>query len=615
MRRILTLILFFFSLKSFSQSTFVKTFGNIHSDMGTSLVESFDKGIILAVASSTNTINLQAVLVKTDVNGVLQWSKNKQVGNYSYPQTVIETRDSGILVFGSANYNPTLNGNDDFLFLLKTDSAGNDLWSKEYRFSANDRPIKLIKSAAGGYIMCSIGDYNRSSVYPKAQIVRLEEDGSIRWSKRMELPYGIHPWSIVETIDGNICMAGNAVGYNAIFFNDVAVCYMDSTGNEIWSKIFQTYYDDECNVITTNSSGDLFISGRAYYIAREWDTFHLKLDRNGNIQFQKLYDAGTSNGEIMRTGIAYDDGSTLLLGDVGGWDERDIVMMRINSDGSIRWSRRYPFSPNFTNYPYDIIQTTDQAFVYTGDIRPPAYYRDAALIRTTEIGEITCYLDTISFTSYPDTFIEITPAFTFSDNIILPIDSLVNEPVNLITDKTACQQIFPVPNFTFAEDTICTSQCVSFTDLSLNQPTSWYWTFSNADTSFSILQNPREICFPSKGKFNVTLSVTNSDGSASITKEITVGSECPVVPFVIPNVFTPNGDGKNDIFEIENLPLTAKLSIYNRWGIQMFISGNKKRFWTGFDEKGTKASDGVYYYVVNDSGTIYKGSIQLIGSD
>ena len=47
----------------------------------------------------------------------------------------------------------------------------------------------------------------------------------------------------------------------------------------------------------------------------------------------------------------------------------------------------------------------------------------------------------------------------------------------------------------------------------------------------------------------------------------------------------------------------------------MFSSGTKKRFWTGFDEKGTKASDGVYYYVVNDSGIVYKGTIQLIGAN
>ena len=99
---------------------------------------------------------------------------------------------------------------------------------------------------------------------------------------------------------------------------------------ELWTKVFQTYYDDECNIVTTNSSGELFISGRTYSIAREWDIFHIKLNSNGDLLHQKMYDAGTSNGETMRTGISYDDGSSLLLGDVGGWDERDITMLKLN---------------------------------------------------------------------------------------------------------------------------------------------------------------------------------------------------------------------------------------------------------------------------------------------
>jgi gliding motility-associated-like protein len=614
MRRILTLILFFFSLKSFSQNTFVKTYGNGNSDFGTSCTEAFDKGLILVISTVNNGVNIQTGLVKTNSNGQLLWTKNKQVGTYSIPQTVVESSDSGIVILGGGNYDPQSNGNNDFLFLFKTDSAGNDIWSKEFRLSASDRPVKLIKCAAGGFIMCSIGNYNLG-IYPSANIVRLDDNGSMLWSKTISVPYGLSPTAIVETINGNICMVSTAVGFNPFFSNDLAVCYFDSMGNEIWSKVFQSDYQSDCNFITTNSSGELFLSGRTFYMGREWDSFYLKLDAGGNPLFQKAYDAGTSDGEIMRAGIAFDDGSSLLIGDMGSFDERDITMLRVNADGNIRWARKYPFSPNFTNYPYDVIHTSDNAFVFTGDIRPPATYRDAALVKTNDQGEVTCYLDTSVFTVYTDTFTEVTPVLLITDNLLLPVDSLISEPFNIITEKTVCQQIFPIADFTFSEDTICTSQCVSFTDLSQNQPTEWYWTFANADSTYSILQNPEEICFPSKGKFNVTLVVTNVDGSSSVTKEINVGSECPVVPFVIPNVFTPNGDGINDFFEIENLPVSAEISVYNRWGIEMFSSENKKRFWNGFDEKGSKANDGVYYYVVNDNGTIYKGTIQLIGSN
>ena len=614
MKIFFTIISLLFAVDINAQSNFVKTVGSFQSDFGTSLAETFDDGIAISISASTNGFNVFTSVVKTNMNGQLVWSKNKQIGLYTYPQTLVQSNDSGIVVFGNANYNPTLNGNDDFLFVLKTDSLGNDLWAKEYRFSASDRAVKLIKSKTGGYIFSTINKYNLGT-YPECGVVRIEEDGSIRWSKKIEVPYGIKPTSIVETSNGNICVVGAVVGYNPNYFNDIIVCYLDPTGHEIWSKVFQTFYDDDCNFVSTNSSGDLFLSGRSYNIAREWDIFQLKLNSNGTILSQKLYDAGTGNGEIVRTGIANEDGSTVLLGDIGTFDERDITMLSINTDGSVRWGRKYPLSPLFTNYPYDIMRSFDNGLLFTGDVRPPSSYRDAALIKTTSEGEVNCFLDTVNFTEYDSNFNLIVPGLTISDNNITPLNSFINEPVSAVNANQICQQIFPIANFTFEEDTLCSSNCVRFIDQSLNQPTAWHWTFNGADSSLSISQNPEGICFLTKGTYSISLEVSNSDGANSITKSITVGNECPEQPFVIPNVFTPNGDGKNDSFKIDNLPATATLIIYNRWGMQMFRATPTIKSWNGFDSKGKKASDGVYYYVLTVSGTNYNGAIQLINGN
>ena len=60
----------------------------------------------------------------------------------------------------------------------------------------------------------------------------------------------------------------------------------------------------------------------------------------------------------------------------------------------------------------------------------------------------------------------------------------------------------------------------------------------------------------------------------------------------IPNLFTPNGDGKNDLFFIRNLPAEgANLIITNRWGTQVFSSNSYQNDWDGGE-----AADGVYYY-------------------
>ena len=76
----------------------------------------------------------------------------------------------------------------------------------------------------------------------------------------------------------------------------------------------------------------------------------------------------------------------------------------------------------------------------------------------------------------------------------------------------------------------------------------------------------------------------------------------------IPNIFTPNGDGKNDTFFISNLPETgAKLRIYDRWGVLSY-----KSFYYENDWDGKNQPDGLYYYELDTPTKIYKGWVQIV---
>jgi gliding motility-associated-like protein len=81
----------------------------------------------------------------------------------------------------------------------------------------------------------------------------------------------------------------------------------------------------------------------------------------------------------------------------------------------------------------------------------------------------------------------------------------------------------------------------------------------------------------------------------------------------IPNVFSPNNDGVNDVFVIENLPESASVQIYNRWGALVAESSTPNGSWDGRMKGGAEASAGVYYYIVNlPDGERRKGFVQLI---
>ncbi len=75
----------------------------------------------------------------------------------------------------------------------------------------------------------------------------------------------------------------------------------------------------------------------------------------------------------------------------------------------------------------------------------------------------------------------------------------------------------PAPDFTANVTTICPGQTINFTDRSVGSPTSWSWSFPGGTPSSSTLQNPI-ITYPVSGLYNVTLSVTNINGSSSTTQ-------------------------------------------------------------------------------------------------
>ena len=122
-----------------------------------------------------------------------------------------------------------------------------------------------------------------------------------------------------------------------------------------------------------------------------------------------------------------------------------------------------------------------------------------------------------------------------------------------------------------------------------------------------------------------TYIVTGTDSSnCSNTYQFTLNTEfCPREPYflIIPNVFTPNGDGENDIFEPNGTSFEQKsMNIFNRWG-QLIFEDYYGIGWDGRLPSGLKASDGTYLYRITIQPiTIpaseieeFKGFLQLIG--
>lgn len=128
----------------------------------------------------------------------------------------------------------------------------------------------------------------------------------------------------------------------------------------------------------------------------------------------------------------------------------------------------------------------------------------------------------------------------------------------------------------------------------------WKIYLENASTPFiTRTDKDHRYTFTSAGKYNVVLSVDNGYCSYTDSVEINVRESL----LEVPNVFTPNGDGKNDEFRVTYRSLQSfHCWVYNNWGKLAYEWTDPAKGWDG-RVGGKKAPSGTYFYIIKAKGT------------
>ncbi len=170
----------------------------------------------------------------------------------------------------------------------------------------------------------------------------------------------------------------------------------------------------------------------------------------------------------------------------------------------------------------------------------------------------------------------------------------------------------PISNFDYNDTTTVGSFEIRFAGATQNNngKHTYEWDFGDAthflDTMVAALHR-----YNNAGTYIVTLKITDQIGCEDIlTKDVVVRDV-----FDVPNVFSPNGDGKNDAFFVRssgNEVLT--LSVYSRSGSLVFKNTAKVIIWDGHSLNGSELTPGVYYYTIspeNGGGHEKSGAVHL----
>ncbi len=151
------------------------------------------------------------------------------------------------------------------------------------------------------------------------------------------------------------------------------------------------------------------------------------------------------------------------------------------------------------------------------------------------------------------------------------------------------------------------------TDFSLGG-VSGTWDFGDG-TMLNYGETPQHT-YTDLGNYTITLNIQNEGGcTASYSHDICIDFENDIL---VPNAFSPNGDGFNETFKATGLNITSyEMYVYNRWGQQVFFTNKIDQGWEGIFE-GRKAPIGTYVYFVNytvgeeEKAAQLKGNLLLI---
>jgi gliding motility-associated-like protein len=169
----------------------------------------------------------------------------------------------------------------------------------------------------------------------------------------------------------------------------------------------------------------------------------------------------------------------------------------------------------------------------------------------------------------------------------------------------------PTALYTSTPPSVKVDEFFSFLDGSFTNVVNWDWDFG--DTLGASTDQHPTYSYTAAGNYTVCLRITDTFGCRdSICAEVIV-----FMPPAVPNAFSPNGQGANNIFSVLGGPYKElEFRIYNNWGELIFESDEQKRGWDG-TRNGVAQPVGVYVYTVravtlDDEKHSIKGDVTLL---
>ena len=242
------------------------------------------------------------------------------------------------------------------IILIKYNSSGTKQWTKHYGEDGKG----VTTDSSGNIYVTSYTDSDKSDII----LIKYNSSGTKQWTKQLgasSRTFGDSGFGVTPDSSGNIYLSGhtwrsNLDGKidNSPRFRtetDLFLIKFNSSGTKKWTKQLKTPASDRCGAVTTDSSGNIYMTGNTLgglngYLIGGSDLFLIKFNSSGKRQWTKQL--GTSDNDWGR-GVTTDSSDNIYVsgitwGGLGGKKHEgksDIFLIKFNSSGTKQWIRQF----------------------------------------------------------------------------------------------------------------------------------------------------------------------------------------------------------------------------------------------------------------------------------
>ncbi len=364
------------------------TFGGSNDDQAYSVQATNDGGYI--IAGQTNSFSNggdDIYLIKTNSNGIDNWTQTYGGTGNDYAKCVKQTSDGGYIILGYTNsFGVGLND----VYLIKTDVNGLEEWNRTFGGVGNDFGYSVQQTSDGGYIITgyttSFGS-GSSDVY----LIKTDGNGVEEWNNTFGGTAVDRGYSVEQTLDGGYIITGYTTSFGT-GSSDIYLIKTDMNGSPQWNKNFGGGADIERGYsVQQTLDGGYIVTGNVKTV--DWDIYLLKTDSNGIEDWNQTF--GSSGYDEARSIDITIDGGYIIAGTTTSTiGDNDVYLLKTDSNGLEEWDQTFGGSSN--DLGYSVNQTSDGGYIIAGYTNSfgnggnDIYLIKTNLITTLNVTESSC---------------------------------------------------------------------------------------------------------------------------------------------------------------------------------------------------------------------------------